>query len=438
VGERYRLLETLREFGRERLVASGEAEALALAHARYHTELAHALFARYHTFIDNYRTVDLVDPELIDRHLANFRLALEFAADHDSAWLADLAGALAPVWLQMIHADEGRRWMEAGLAYTRTRSEQRYRLLVALGHIASLQGDFASARSWADEALQNRRQSRDERGSVDALLLLAEVMALSGDPASSLDPARGAIELARRLAEPDLVAQGLNHLAMSLMGAGEDAALAEELALEAVELTRAGGSSFQFENRLDTLACAHLQLGRIEAALTAQREALGRPGLGTFEIVILLPTMAAILIARGHTRRGVRLAGAIDRYSEQIGLDLAVAWGLNREWLERGLAILGHHAGAVRASGRRLALEQAQAYALEEGSEDEPGAGVRLSRREVQVAGLVREGLSNRVIAERLFLSERTVEGHVASVLNKLGVNTRAQIAAWVAENTPG
>jgi len=50
-------------------------------------------------------------------------------------------------------------------------------------------------------------------------------MALSGDPASSLDPARKAIELARRLAEPDLVAQGLNHLAMSLMRAGEDAAL---------------------------------------------------------------------------------------------------------------------------------------------------------------------------------------------------------------------
>ncbi|MDQ6900970.1 MAG: LuxR C-terminal-related transcriptional regulator [Candidatus Dormibacteraeota bacterium] len=443
VGERYRLLESLREFGRERLVASGEAEALALAHARYHTELAHTIFARYHTapvhtLFDNYRSVDLVDPELVDRHLANFRLALEFAADHDSAWLADLAGALAPVWLQMIHADEGRRWMEAGLAYTPTGSEQRYRLLVALGHIASLQGDFASARSWADEALQNRRQSGDERGSVDALLLLTQAMALSGDRASSLDPAREAIELARRLAEPDLVAQGLNHLAMSLMSAGEDAALAEEFALEAVELTRALGSSFQFEFRLDTLACAHLQLGRIEAALTAQREALRRPGLGTFEIVVLLPTMAAILIARGQPRRGVRLAGAIDRHCEQLGLDPAVAWDLNREWLERGLAILGHQAGAVKASGRRLTLEQAKAYALEEGSDDEPGPGVRLSRREIQVAGLVREGLSNRAIAERLFISERTVEGHVASVLNKLGVNTRAQIAAWVAENTPG
>ena len=91
----------------------------------------------------------------------------------------------------------------------------------------------------------------------------------------------------------------------------------------------------------------------------------------------------------------------------------------------------------MRASGRRLGLEEARAYALEEASDDEPGAGARLSRREIQVSGLVREGLSNRAIAERLFISERTVEGHVTSLLNKLGVNSRAQVAAWVAENAP-
>jgi DNA-binding NarL/FixJ family response regulator len=54
------------------------------------------------------------------------------------------------------------------------------------------------------------------------------------------------------------------------------------------------------------------------------------------------------------------------------------------------------------------------------------------------MAGLVREGLSNRAIAERLFISERTAEGHVASLLNKLGVNSRAQVAAWVAEKALG
>lgn len=60
---------------------------------------------------------------------------------------------------------------------------------------------------------------------------------------------------------------------------------------------------------------------------------------------------------------------------------------------------------------------------------------VRLSRRELEVARLVAEGLTNREIAARLFLSERTVDGHLEHVREKLGVNTRAQVATWVVRN---
>jgi trimeric autotransporter adhesin len=58
---------------------------------------------------------------------------------------------------------------------------------------------------------------------------------------------------------------------------------------------------------------------------------------------------------------------------------------------------------------------------------------VRLSRRELEVARLAAEGLTNRDIAARLFISERTVDGHMEHVREKLGVNSRAQIATWVA-----
>ena len=57
---------------------------------------------------------------------------------------------------------------------------------------------------------------------------------------------------------------------------------------------------------------------------------------------------------------------------------------------------------------------------------------VRLSRREMEIARLVAEGLTNRDIAARLFISERTVDGHLEHVREKLGVNSRAQIATWV------
>jgi non-specific serine/threonine protein kinase len=59
--------------------------------------------------------------------------------------------------------------------------------------------------------------------------------------------------------------------------------------------------------------------------------------------------------------------------------------------------------------------------------------GIALSRREAEVAKLVSEGLTNRQIAERLFIAERTAEGHVEQIRNKLGFSSRSQVAAWVA-----
>ncbi len=61
------------------------------------------------------------------------------------------------------------------------------------------------------------------------------------------------------------------------------------------------------------------------------------------------------------------------------------------------------------------------------------GAVAPLAKREADVARLVADGLTNKQIGARLFISERTVDSHVRSILNKLGVGSRAQIAAWVA-----
>jgi predicted ATPase/DNA-binding CsgD family transcriptional regulator len=59
---------------------------------------------------------------------------------------------------------------------------------------------------------------------------------------------------------------------------------------------------------------------------------------------------------------------------------------------------------------------------------------VELSKREREVAGLVSEGLSNRGIASRLFVSERTAEYHVEQIRNKLGFHSRTEVASWVRE----
>lgn len=64
----------------------------------------------------------------------------------------------------------------------------------------------------------------------------------------------------------------------------------------------------------------------------------------------------------------------------------------------------------------------------------EPHASQRLTRRELEVAGLVAEGLTNQAIASRLAVAPRTAEAHVENIRRKLEVRSRAQIAAWVTE----
>jgi DNA-binding NarL/FixJ family response regulator len=92
---------------------------------------------------------------------------------------------------------------------------------------------------------------------------------------------------------------------------------------------------------------------------------------------------------------------------------------------------------AAFLAGSRLDRDAAVRLALGESGEavvtapERVGAGL-LSKREEEVARLVADGLSNKEIGARLFISEHTVDSHVRAILNKLGFDSRARIAAWV------
>jgi non-specific serine/threonine protein kinase len=101
--------------------------------------------------------------------------------------------------------------------------------------------------------------------------------------------------------------------------------------------------------------------------------------------------------------------------------------------LARARADLGEVAyAAAWIEGDAMSTDQAVAYALDASQAQEVAGDRALSPRERQVARLVARGLTNRQLANELVISTRTADHHVASILAKLGLDTRAQIAGWV------
>ena len=146
--------------------------------------------------------------------------------------------------------------------------------------------------------------------------------------------------------------------------------------------------------------------------------------------------MAELAARAGAAAPAARLSGAADALFEATGTHLDP---LDRAGYAQGLAAararLGAAAfGAARAQGRATPLEAcvAQAQAVAADVARPPAAPPSpLSPREREVAVLVAQGLTNRRIAERLVITEGTAANHVAHVLDKLGLESRAQIAAW-------
>lgn len=93
--------------------------------------------------------------------------------------------------------------------------------------------------------------------------------------------------------------------------------------------------------------------------------------------------------------------------------------------------------------GLAMTIDEGMAFVLEEKmpTKQPPaprsGSTARLTRREQEIATLVAQGLSNKQIAARLVVSERTAESHILKILNKLCFNSRSQIASWATAQQP-
>ena len=95
---------------------------------------------------------------------------------------------------------------------------------------------------------------------------------------------------------------------------------------------------------------------------------------------------------------------------------------------------------AAFARGRAMTISEGVAFAVKDAQPPRPVPSARpksravLTGRQLEIARLIAEDLTNKQIADRLFLSERTVETHITNILNKLGLNSRIQLSRWITE----
>jgi predicted ATPase/DNA-binding CsgD family transcriptional regulator/Tfp pilus assembly protein PilF len=357
------------------------------------------------------------------------------------------------------------------------------RLLSDLGDVAALQGDFPAAEALYEEVLALCRALGDDRGAMAVLRNYGIVMLERGDHAAAGRMYEESLALARAAGDRRATARVLNNLAVLAFHTGDtdqveghfrealaiyrelgdpaniasvlinlgaiakergEWAEARQLSLQALELLRPIGSRAGIGIVLQNLGDIARDSGSPDEAhrwyaecLTVKHEMGDRTGL--FKVFNAIAVAVALA---GDHERAARLFGVSDALRDAIGAALpAHELPMHERAIEAARSALGD-GGFLAAwlDGRELALDDALALAREQAqarsaAPDEPAAAEPypdgLTAREVEVLRLIAAGLSNREIAERLVVSRRTIEHHLASIYAKIDARGRVDAAAY-------
>jgi non-specific serine/threonine protein kinase len=465
---RYRLLDSVREFGAERLTEAGED---AECHERY--------LARYLSLTSEFShrlTADGQRDRLgrLRAEHANIRRALEYglngtcpASGGGSAAGADavpsrarsaarLAAALFPYWVMSGSIREGMRWQDKALDRFAEPSPERASALANRALLGTTAG-FPGAPGQATEAIEMAARVGDERTAARAYLALQFALTTSGRYLEALEVAQQArwrlealgAEHALRTLEMQL---GLTYVHVRNF----DAAIQQ-----CQRLLRGLGPGERWlrgnAHALSALAY-YQQPGRHAECAAAAIAALQ----ATHEISYLvgeaysLEVLAWLAADAGRCQRAAWLLGAAQALWDRTGGRLSgstVFDGYHQHAAATAAAALGstrftelHAAGGARPLAQVAALAVAGADVLPElprpqalAEQPDCWAGSEeLTARERQIAVLVARGLSNKDVAERLVISKRTVDAHVNHIFAKLGLSSRVQLTIWLRDQAPG
>jgi len=443
---RYRMLETIRAYGAEKLVEQDQPRRVRARHRDWcqhlvHEAVTHWISPRQAAWIAR-----------LDRELPNIRAALEFSlGDHDDPGSAESAvaivGDLFPYWIVRGLQTEGRIWLERALSRPTAPSMARSKALCTGAALAGFQRDLPAAQRYVQDGLELAAQLGDRRADAIAVGVGGMVAMARGE----LDEAeQGWQYAADHLASEEdgeyltWHVRALAGLAMTkgMLGDLEGAARCHE---RIVAICDSHEESWFSGFSLWTLGLGLWRQGDAEAAEARLREGLARVRRvnDTFATGYCVEALGWVSFDRGDPERAAILLGAAARLSKAMGTPPAVFPELSAQherYLARVRAALGEaRFAAAFGRGERMPVEEGVAHAL--GQSRRPSASGAspertakpLTRRERQVAELLAQGLSNRDISAALAISPRTVEGHVDHVLSKLGLSNRAAVADWVA-----
>jgi predicted ATPase/DNA-binding CsgD family transcriptional regulator len=441
----YRLLESIREFGLERLNEAGEGPALRTRHLQWYAALVRTAKAEWISARQVYWLARLTAES------ANIRSALDFCLNErgDADAVMQIVVGL-PLGYRWAHGrlGEGRHWLDEALARSSDVTVLRVRALLRNSAMATIGGELATGNQLLDEARGLIPQVSDPMMLAQLHHTAARSAHFAGDLPRAISELEQALAMPASRTDLDFYLDILQALAIyaSMVGQHERSKACYE---EIFQLATPLGESWHRANALMAFGLDAWRTGDPVRAVQLQRSALEIKLVldDQLSVALSLEALAWGVGALGKHKRAAQMLGAAEVLWDSIGSSLATLFsdlvGDHDKAVAANRAALGDQAyAAAFRRGRQMPLAQVLDPAentrrsTRSRQADADGAG-SLTSREEEIAGLLAQGLSNKAIAKSLVIAQRTAETHVANVLMKLGLTSRSQVAAWVAEQ-PG
>ncbi|MGH3860558.1 LuxR C-terminal-related transcriptional regulator [Actinokineospora sp.] len=421
------LLETLREYGQERLAESRDRRWVARRHRDWFDRLTARADAQWASH------EQLVWVSRLQRDHANLRAALDFCLTEpgEAGVALRMAARLDEYWSLRGLTTEARMWLDRSLAATpEDHPDRTFALGVAALH-ALWQSDMDTAAARLAEA---EKLAGDDKFLVTYLRYVRSLEALI-----SLDPRTAELATAAATGFRELgeVRRELHPLFIQgvAVAYGGDIEGARAALKRMVDLCESHGEQFHRAMAMFGVTMVEVDFGDVERAAEAARDGLAADLVmdNTFGETFHLESMAWVADRQGDHTRAATLFGAAARLWADLGTSADAAVSLPHRVHEASARkALGSGFDKTFAAGRAMSAAERRRFALGTTAVPAPAEESPLTQREAEIAKLVAEGMSNNDIAAKLVIARRTADTHVGNILTKLGFTSRAQIAAWV------